>query len=113
MYLYLQHATNQDIVFLFSAKGETPEILNCAKIARQAGIKVISCTGLYKNKLYDLSDIIFKTPAYDSRTSLSDGTRRVSQMAIIDMIYLNIIRSDFKKYSSYMDEAETLFIKYR
>ena len=37
----------------------------------------------------------------------------VSQMAIIDMIYLNIIRSDFKKYSSYMDEAETLFIKYR
>lgn len=97
-----------DLVILISESGETPEILQAAKIAQNHGVPVISMTRAVKNKLYDCSDLILRTVNRMSRTRLETMTMRCSQLCLIDMIYLNLFKTDYERYLKALDESKTL-----
>lgn len=100
--------TPEDLVILISESGETPEILQTAKIAQSYHVPVISMTRAVKNKLYDYSDIILRTVNRMSRTQLETMTMRCSQLCLIDMIYLNLFKTDYKRFSNALDNSKTL-----
>jgi len=52
--------TSRDILFLISKGGETLEVINLAKIARQRGTKVIALTENPTSSLAQLSDIVVR-----------------------------------------------------
>lgn len=97
----------EDLVILISESGETPEILQAAYIAKSRGTPVISMTRAVKNKLYDCSDLILRTVNRMSRTRLETMTMRGSQLCLIDMIYLNLFKTDYKRYLNVLDESKT------
>lgn len=100
--------TPKDLVILISESGETPEILQAAKIAQAYHVPVISMTRAVKNKLYDYSDIILRTVNRMSQTRLETMTMRCSQLCLIDMIYLNLFKTDYEHYLDVLDNSRII-----
>lgn len=64
-----------DILILLSTSGNSPNIINAAKRAKERGIVVAGFTGERENRLAELSDIVIKTP--------SDCTPRIQEGHIL------------------------------
>ena len=86
-----------DVAVVISYSGETKEVLLSAKNAKDNNIPVISITkASIDNKLDEFSDIVLHVPYVEK--SLREGamTSRISQLAIIDMLFLGMARSIIK-----------------
>lgn len=87
-----------DVVVAISYSGETKEILKCVENAKSSGAAIISITkASVNNKLESLSDITLKVPAQEK--SLREGaiSSRMSQLALIDILFLGIARNNVKE----------------
>ncbi|MGL6063628.1 MAG: MurR/RpiR family transcriptional regulator [Fusobacteriaceae bacterium] len=86
-----------DVALAISYSGETTEILTCVENARRSNIPIISITkASVNNELEKISDITLKIPFVEK--SLREGamSSRISQLAVIDMIFIGIARNNFK-----------------
>ncbi|MBX9138376.1 MULTISPECIES: MurR/RpiR family transcriptional regulator [unclassified Clostridium] len=86
-----------DVAVVISYSGETKEVLLCAKNARENNVPVIGITkASIDNKLESFSDISLHVPYVEK--SLREGamTSRISQLAIIDMLFLGMARSNIR-----------------
>lgn len=85
------HALSRgDVVILISHTGESRDMLECARKAKQQGATVIGLTSYLDSSLAHMADLVF----YSSNTALeyyTDAmTSRLTQMTILDMIYLKV-----------------------
>ncbi|MGL6119771.1 MAG: MurR/RpiR family transcriptional regulator, partial [Fusobacteriaceae bacterium] len=86
-----------DIALAISYSGDTTEVITCAKNAKKNNIPVISITkASVNNELEKISDITLKIPFVEK--SLREGamSSRISQLAIIDMLFIGIARNNFE-----------------
>jgi DNA-binding MurR/RpiR family transcriptional regulator len=86
-----------DVALAISYSGETKEVLSCVKNANKNNIPVISITkASINNELQKISDITLKIPFVEK--SLREGamSSRISQLAIIDMLFIGIARNNFE-----------------
>lgn len=94
-----------DVAVVMSYSGETKEIYNVAKTARQYGATVISITKYGKNSISDIADIkLFVSSPETSIRSAAMGSR-IAQLNLIDMIYLGIVSKDFDKWKEYLERT--------
>lgn len=96
----------KDLLILISDSGETREIVEAAKLAKQNNTKIISITKFTKNKLYAYSDHILKTASFDVNLRLDATTSRIAQFTIIDMIFINILKTNFSKYKEIISNSD-------
>ncbi len=97
-----------DLLILISSSGETRDIITAAKLAMNNSIKIISITSLTKSKLYDFSDIILKTSSTRSQTRLDATSSRISQLVLIDMIFINFLKHDYSKHKKYIENSDSV-----
>ena len=86
-----------DVAIAISYSGETKEVLKCAFNAKKEGIPVISITrASISNTLADMSEIVLRVPFVEK--SLREGamSSRISQLAVIDMLFLGMARNNLK-----------------
>ncbi len=86
-----------DVAIAISYSGETKEVLKCAYNAKNEGIPVISITrASISNTLADMSDIVLRVHFVEK--SLREGamSSRISQLAVIDMLFLGMARNNLK-----------------
>lgn len=86
-----------DVALVISYSGKTKEALLCAKNAKEKNVPVIAITkASIDNKLDYFSDISLHVPYVEK--SLREGamSSRISQLAIIDMLFLGMARSNIK-----------------
>lgn len=84
-----------DAVLAISYSGETKEILSCVQNSKANGTKIISITkSSIDNKLCNISDVSLNVPYVEK--SLREGavSSRISQLAIIDMLYIGMARKN-------------------
>ncbi|GAB6168349.1 MurR/RpiR family transcriptional regulator [Clostridium carnis] len=87
-----------DVAIAISYSGETREVLKCVENANKINIPVIAITkASINNKLASLSDIVLKIPFVEK--SLREGamSSRISQLAVIDMLFLGMARNNLKE----------------
>lgn len=96
IYSLIDNAQKGTLLFLLSESGETSEVLKAAQLAKEKGIYIIAMTHMSKNSLHHYADLILKSVNFETGTYLNVTTMRCSQLLLLDMIYLNILRSDFK-----------------
>ena len=88
------------LVIAISSSGQTKDVIDAVKIAKQNGVKVVAITAHKNSKLADISDyVLISTPSGNS--SLSAPTdARISQFALVDTLCSYIRRKvgDAKKY---------------
>lgn len=86
-----------DVAIAISYSGETKGVLKCVYNAKNYGIPVISITrASINNTLADMSDIVLRVPFVEK--SLREGamSSRISQLAVIDMLFLGMARNNLK-----------------
>ena len=96
----------KDLLILISDSGETREIVEAAKLAKENNTKIIAITKFTKNKLHSYSDYILKTASFDINLRLDATTSRIAQFTIIDMIFINILKTDFSKYKEIITKSD-------
>ena len=86
-----------DVAIAISYSGETKEVIKCVENAKSKGVPVISITkASISNTLADMSDIVLRVPFVEK--SLREGamSSRISQLAVIDMLFLGMARTNLK-----------------
>lgn len=86
-----------DVALAISYSGETKEVIKCAENAKKLGVPVIAMTkASVNNKLESISDITLHIPYVEK--SLREGamSSRISQLAIIDMLFIGMAKENFK-----------------
>ena len=84
-----------DVAVAISYSGDTKEVILCAENAKKNNIPLIVITkASINNSLEEYSDVTLHVPFVEK--SLREGamTSRISQLAIIDMLFLGIARSN-------------------
>ena len=98
LYAKLLNCEAGDVLIVLSESGETPCLINCVKVALQAGMRVISITRFSSNTIQSLSDVNFKVVEYGPRTILRGCMLRLSMHCVVDMLYLNLVKANYMEY---------------
>lgn len=104
---YLTTFTKKDLVFAISYSGQTKEVYNLVKEAKDREIPIISLTTLAPNLIRDLADIKLNTVDLGGQYRGSSLSPRISQFTIIDTIYVSLITKN-KEMENYIKSAMDL-----
>jgi DNA-binding MurR/RpiR family transcriptional regulator len=85
------HATSEDLMFAVSHSGRTPEILDCVKLARENGVKVVAITSYEDSPLTEMADFVLLSSTNETEYRSDAMLSRIVQMVIIDILYVSVI----------------------
>lgn len=88
---YLSTMNENDILFVISHSGKTLELFNLVKVAKNKGIKIITLTSVASNPIRELGDIKLSTVEMKSDFRATALSPRISQLTVIDMIYIKLM----------------------
>ncbi|WP_071460880.1 MurR/RpiR family transcriptional regulator [Bacillus massilinigeriensis] len=84
----IPYLKRNDILFAISTSGKTKDVLELAKFAKSKGIIVIAITNLDKSPLHKLASIRLCTPVVEQDFRVGTLSSRMTQLNIIDALYL-------------------------
>jgi len=85
------HLTKTDVAIGVSHSGSSTDIVEALKLAREAGASTICITNFGKSPILKQSDIALFTAADETKHNILGMNSRISQLAIIDAIYIYIV----------------------
>lgn len=104
--------TSRDVAIGISFSGASPEVVDCMRNARQNGAKTICITTFMKSLLTEYSDISLYTAPVGSRYQKIDIPSKMSNIAILDCIYLNAVLKNRERALDYISRTEEELGKY-
>ena len=108
IYSLIDNVASNSVLILISESGETREVIKAARLAKEKGIKIISMTKGLQNSLHNYSDILLKTVSFETKTRLNVTTMRCSQLFLVDVVYLLILKQDFENKNKIISRANQL-----
>ena len=82
--------SSEDVVLVVSHSGQTVDLMDAVRMAKQSGAKIISITNNYHAELSQLSDYPLYAPASPEPLLGKNGTARLVKLAMIDSLYATI-----------------------
>ena len=95
-----------DVVIGISFSGESIEVIECLKNARESGALAICITTFMKSTITKFADIKLFTAPVQSYYQKIDLPSKMSLTAILDVLYLNAVLHDRKKALKYISKSE-------
>lgn len=86
-----------DVIFLVSHTGETREILEIAKLAKENRAEIISITSNNKNTLMDLSDVNVSYLSIERKFETGSIMSKIGQSFLIELIYGEVIKETYEE----------------
>ena len=99
IYTKIRNCGPGDVIVLLTESGETRDIINFAKLAKENGMAVISLTRSSSNTVGQLSDVNFKLVEYGARTFLRSCMMRLSMLSLMDVVFLNLVKRDYTNFN--------------
>lgn len=96
--------TGRDVAIGISHSGKTRQTIDALKIAKRAGAVVICITNHEASTITDTADIKLLTADYEKDFESETMTSRLSQLAIIDMLYLGVMLQDYDQYTQLIEQ---------
>lgn len=100
----LSTMTSKDILFIISHSGKTVEMYNIVKVAKSKNIKIIAMTSIAPNPIRELADIRLSTVEMKNNFRSTALSPRISQLTIIDMLYVKLMLEN-KNMQDYIFDA--------
>lgn len=98
--------SKNDVVVVISYSGETDDIIDTVKIARESGATIISITKYGLNTLGEISDIrLFLSSPETTMRSGAMGSR-IAQLTIVDIIFTGVASLEYPKIKKYLDRTK-------
>jgi DNA-binding MurR/RpiR family transcriptional regulator len=96
---------NGDVAVLLSYSGETNDIIDSLRVAKQSGATVISITKYGKNTISEGADI--KLYLSSPETSMRSGAMgsRIAQLNIIDILFSAVASIEYSYIKKYLDKT--------
>lgn len=97
----------EDVVIAVSYSGQSKDVVDTVKTAKKTGAKIIVITNFEQTLLEKWGDVVLRS----SQKQLLYGDAifsRATQMALIDMIYMGLILSDYEKYTKQLDRSSAI-----
>ena len=104
------HLKKGDVAIGISYTGSSKNTVNMLRIAKKAGAKTIAITNFPNTPLVKHADIVITT---SSQQHLFGDTifSRTIHLAVVDMIYMGLIVSDYDKYMKEMEMSRKLILE--
>ncbi len=99
-------ANTYDTAIAISFSGESVDTVRCLKNAKENGAKTIAVTTFMKSSITKYADIVFLTAPVSSYYQKIDIPSKISQNALLDSIYLNVVLKNRQKSLKYISRAE-------
>lgn len=98
----------RDVAIAFSHSGSTKDVVDTLKIAKNAGATTISVTNYKASAIVAYSDIELLTGDYETTFYSETMISRISMLAIVDMLYMGILLSDYDMFAERLQEINRL-----
>lgn len=102
----------EDVVFAISYSGETKEIVNTVRFAKENNIKIISLSVYKTNTLQKLSDINLYVSSTETLIRSAATASRISQLTIIDILFTGLASINFDESVTYLDRSREILSHY-
>ncbi|MDZ5253679.1 MurR/RpiR family transcriptional regulator [Clostridium sp. LIBA-8841] len=106
--IYASHLTDKDVAIAISHSGNTIDTVNVLKIAKEAGAKTIALTNFRASAISDYADIVFYTGDVETTFYSETMVSRISQLAIVDMLYMGILLENFESSTKKLEKINML-----
>ena len=98
----------RDLIIGISHSGKTNDTCKLMKIGKDNGAKTVGITAYSEEKISQYSDIILKTYTRENPYLRVALTSRVSQLALIDALFLNVLQLTRPGSIQILDETRSL-----
>lgn len=102
----IANAAEHDVVFAISHSGETREIINVLKLAKERGVKTIGLTRFGQSSVSSICDIGLHTSCSNEAPFRSAATSsRLAQLYMIDILFLGMAAERYDETVQYIDQT--------
>lgn len=102
------HLTKKDVAIAVSHSGSTMDTVNALRIAKESGAKTIALTNFKASAISEYADITLYTGDVETTFYSETMISRIAQLAIVDMLYMGILLSDYNLYTQRLDKINLL-----
>ena len=95
-----------DVAVLISYSGETPDIILLADALKSTKCKIITITSFTKNRLIEYADAKLYSLSMETYIRSGAMSSRISQMTIIDALYLGVSSRIYDQIKDYLDKGQ-------
>lgn len=82
-----------EIVFAISHSGNTNEIVNALKVAKDAGAKTICISHSLNSKIMDHADAVLTYASTETIFQTGSVSTKIAQIFVIDLVYTELVRN--------------------
>lgn len=96
------HITSKDVVIAFSYQGQTKEVNEAVRQAKENGATCIGITRCLTNPLHSLVDILITLPNTENGIRVGAVKSRYTQLLIVDILFAAIAKENFDVTERYL-----------
>ncbi|MBY0123329.1 MurR/RpiR family transcriptional regulator [Bacillus sp. S/N-304-OC-R1] len=86
--------TNQDVAFGISYSGQSKDVYESLKVAKENGASIITLTKSGDNPVSSLADAKLNTTSLERNVRSGATSSRIAQLNVIDILFLGVTKSD-------------------
>ncbi|GIO21657.1 MurR/RpiR family transcriptional regulator [Oceanobacillus sp. J11TS1] len=109
----IPHLNSEDVFVAISMSGRTNDVLDLARLSQEKGARVIAITNINKSPLYREADIRLATPHVEQDFRIGSITSRMTQLTIVDSLYISIFNIIGENVLDEYQEARGHVVKLR
>ena len=99
------HLSSEDVAVAFSYSGSSEDTVKALRLAHNQGAKTIAITNSSGTPLANWADVVLFA-GQGNRTIYGNAIfSRIAHVAIVDMLYMGVILSDYTRYAASLDES--------
>lgn len=106
--LCASHLGKNDLAIAISHSGETRDTINALSLAKESGAKTMVLTNFKASIITRYADIILFTGDTEKTFYSETMSSRMAQLALVDMLYMGVLLSDYDKYTKRLDKINNL-----
>ena len=100
--------TGKDAAIAISHSGSTRDVVDTLALAKKAGAVTIAITNYKASKIAEYSDIVLCTGDFETTFYSETMVSRISQLALVDMLYMGVLLSDYERYTAHLNKVNLL-----
>lgn len=86
--------TKQDVAFGISYSGQSKDVYESLKVAKENGASIITLTKSGDNPVSSLADVKLNTTSLERNVRSGATSSRIAQLNVIDILFLGVTKSD-------------------
>ncbi|SDM21998.1 MurR/RpiR family transcriptional regulator [Sediminibacillus halophilus] len=102
------HLTKEDVVLAVSYSGETKEIIDTIKIARENKAAVISITSYGNNEVQGLSNVNLFASNLEQSIRSGATASRIAQLNIVDILFTGLASKNYQESIGFLDKTRNV-----